>query len=848
MQTPCNGNNIQHRIGDAESVLDEFFRKHPVTVLLVDDQAMVGEAVRRMLVPHTDIDFHYCSNPANIFEVISRVKPTVILQDLVMPGADGMELLQQYRQRTDTASIPVIVLSTKEDPKTKSDAFTLGASDYLIKLPDVVELVARIRHHSKSYQNELQRDAALRAMLEAQVMAENANQAKSDFLAAMSHEIRTPMNGVIGMLDVLMQTSLKGPQMEMAETARESAHGLLGIINDILDFSKIEAGKLELSPTPFSVDDVVEKCCILLDRVTLKKQVDLTLFVDPQIPQLLQGDALRLRQILINLLSNAIKFSSGLVRMGEVSVRARLDAHDEENSWVEFSVHDNGIGMDENMLGRLFMPFEQAELSTTRRYGGTGLGLVISRRLAHMMGGEISVQSMPDKGSTFTLRLPFVNLPQPQTEPSPVTDLHCLVIGPDTGLNADIALHLTHAGAHVQRAADIDTAQQMAEPPNAIWIWIFDAPHVQPPLDELRSAARQYPREKMPMLAINHLVIDRGRRRQMRHKAADLFEVDGNLLTRRRILQAVAITAGRIAEEASQQTDGSKHMPVKAPPRDEALRQGRLILVAEDNETNQMVIRQQLSLFGLVADIAADGRLALQRWETGDYALLLTDLHMPMMGGYELTAAIRAEEAKTGARRTPIIALTANALKGEDENCRAVGMDDYLSKPVPLPDLKAMLDKWLPKARVTGQTVPAETAAAVSPVNTTVEGVAPTVDVSVLKALVGDDPLVIADFLQDFHIRAIQLAGEIAAAFAAGNTRDVGDLGHKLKSSAYSVGALVLGNICNQIETASKAGDCRSLSELMTSFNAEISAVEHYLAVWLKDVSNVVQKTNGEKT
>jgi signal transduction histidine kinase len=291
MQTPCNGNNIQHRIGDAESVLDEFFRKHPVTVLLVDDQAMVGEAVRRMLVPHTDIDFHYCSNPANIFEVISRVKPTVILQDLVMPGADGMELLQQYRQRTDTASIPVIVLSTKEDPKTKSDAFTLGASDYLIKLPDVVELVARIRHHSKSYQNELQRDAALRAMLEAQVMAENANQAKSDFLAAMSHEIRTPMNGVIGMLDVLMQTSLKGPQMEMAETARESAHGLLGIINDILDFSKIEAGKLELSPTPFSVDDVVEKCCILLDRVTLKKQVDLTLFVDPQIPQVLQGDA-----------------------------------------------------------------------------------------------------------------------------------------------------------------------------------------------------------------------------------------------------------------------------------------------------------------------------------------------------------------------------------------------------------------------------------------------------------------------------------------------------------------------------------------------------------------------------
>jgi len=671
--------------------------------------------------------------------------------------------------------------------------------------------------------------------------AEQANSSKSDFLAAMSHEIRTPMNGVIGMIDVLHQSSLHGYQVEMVNLIRESAYSLLGIINDILDFSKIEANKLEIEHAPMPVADVVESVCRMLDDMAEKKGVELTLFVDPAIPAEVLGDTLRLRQVLINLSNNAIKFS-GKQQSGRVSVRARLVESTPEQVTLEFRVTDNGIGMDEQTLSGLFTPFTQADISTTRRFGGTGLGLSIVRHLVELMGGEITVQSEPGKGSIFNVRIPFERAPVnpgASDNPSMVEGLSCLVVGESGSLADDLVAYLMHGGAVVERMADLATAQEWitASPPG-LYIVIVDTAGGEPPSDELRAAVRPRPEQEN-----RFVVIGRGQRREPRLEDDGLMRVDGNILTSGALLKAVAIAAGRIKGEQETPPSGKHKMEFSPPSRADALRQGRLILVAEDNEINQKVILRQLALLGFAADIADNGRIALERWHSGDYALLLSDLHMPEMDGYELTVAIRTEEQ--GSRHIPIVALTANALKGEADHCRAVGMDDYLSKPVQLADLKAMLEKWMPVVSsdpIAGET----TSAGVLPYAPTcarmvgaygntpsvAEKPSPSsvsVDVNVLKALVGDDEAMIREFLHDFRLSAAKIAAELRAACAAGETATAGAHAHKLKSSSRSVGALALGELCAAMEKAGKGGDTAALAELLPQFEQELARVESFL-------------------
>ncbi len=453
--------------------------------------------------------------------------------------------------------------------------------------------------------------------------ANTANQAKSSFLAAMSHEIRTPMNGVIGMADVLHQTSLKGYQVEMVDLIRESAFSLLTIIDGILDFSKIEAGRLDIELTPISVADVVEKACGILADLASKKGAEFTLFVDPAIPEAVMGDGLRLRQVLLNLVSNAIKFSSGRDQPGRVSVRVVPVALGPRKVEVAIHVSDNGIGMGEETQARLFTAFTQADASTTRRFGGTGLGLVISRHLVELMGGNLMVQSMQERGSTFTACLPFALLQSHANiakQVPEVAGLSCLAIGGSDGLTDDIAAYLAHAGARVERAADPVTARTlMLGLPPGLWIWVIDVAVRPADLEELRALSRSMPEQEIRFVAIG-----RGSRVEPRVESADLVLMDGNVLTRRRLLQAVAIAAGRKLEEEKAPPSGKHEAAFKPPSRDDALRNGRLILVAEDNETNQKVILHQLALLGFAADVADNGSLALERWQSGNYALLFS--------------------------------------------------------------------------------------------------------------------------------------------------------------------------------------------------------------------------------
>jgi PAS domain S-box-containing protein len=665
------------------------------------------------------------------------------------------------------------------------------------------------------------------ALEHAKLEAEQANRAKSEFLATMSHEIRTPMNGVIGMIDVMQQSSLNGTQMEMANIIHDSAFALLSIIDNILDFSKIEAGKLQIENVPMSVAEIAEGVCETMNNMALKKNVELMLFTDPAIPTTVLGDPGRLRQTLVNLTGNAIKFSSGQQHQGKVSVRIRL-AEDRlakstaEQVKLEFRVTDNGIGMDDETQARLFTPFSQADTTTTRLFGGTGLGLAISRHLVNIMGGDISVKSEPGKGSVFSIRLPFKISPE-QTDviSEHVAGLHCLVVGDTGGLADDLATYLGHAKALVERVKDLSFVKQwIASRPPGLCIVLIDHTAPNLPLDKLRADALAHPEQQT-----RFVVIRRGRRHEPRLEDTDLVFVDGNTLTSRALLKAVAIATGRIEAQDPSNLPRNTTAPIPLS-RKEARRQGRLILVAEDNEINQKVILQQLKLLGQTADIADNGREALELWQSGDYSLLLTDLHMPEMDGYELTAAIRATEA--GKPRATIIAITANALKGEADHCREAGMDDYLSKPVQLTILREILEKWLPamaaKTSDVGRALPA-----VDKMRRAEPDLQLPVDVKVLKTLVGDDKTIIAEFLHDFRISAGRIAAELRTAYTRGDTMATGAAAHKLKSSARSVGAMALGEVCAEMELAGKAGNAGALAALLPVFKGELARVEDFL-------------------
>lgn len=685
------------------------------------------------------------------------------------------------------------------------------------------EAADQLREHVKN------REQAQAAIAQARDAALESDRLKSEFVANVSHELRTPMNGILGLTDLLLDSGLTPEQREHAATVRECGETLLALLNDILDLSKVAAGKLDIQSVAFEPRRLVQQTCDLFAERARRKGVDVIWLVHHEVPETILGDPGRLRQVLTNLLGNAVKFTD----RGEITVRATCETA-AEDLMLRMEVSDTGIGISPEAQSQLFQPFVQADGSITRRYGGTGLGLVISRQLAELMGGAMGMTSETGKGSTFWFTIRTQAVAASTVKPAS----HGPVAHDSKALSGALVLVLDDSEASRENRRRLFERHHMsvhvAASPDAALAALAQAKNSGRPFDlviaDLRSVGTTVlgfaeAAHQQSLVPSARLVLVSGQGQRGDAQQAQRFGASAYLSKPVGDSDLMACVSTVMRMTPSQPEPGRDQTLITryVLPRP-ASRPLRPMLVVEDNPVNQKVMLGFLAKLGCEADVATNGIEALAALERTEYPVVFMDSQMPLLDGFATTAEIRQREGDK--RRTIIVAVTAHAMAGERERCLAAGMDDYLSKPVSIERLAAVLERWVPTTPVAaGALTPSDGTRAAADSESAID----TSVLMQLRELEADVPGLVADVVTTFLRETPGRIERLRAALPVGDVHEVERAAHGLKGSAGAVGAARLGRAAAAIEERSRLGDLDACRESLAALEAEFDLVSSQL-------------------